>query len=76
MMDLKDLSDGVWLVCTRDHDCKRYLDRSPVRVETGSLWQVTGDEPGALLLDAQMGQVTIAVAHTDLANWKWSQSMG
>jgi hypothetical protein len=76
MMDQKDLSDGVWLVCTRDHDCKRCLDGSPFRVEKGSLWQVTGDAPGALLLNAQIGQVTIAVAHADLANWKWSQSGG
>jgi len=22
-MDPKDLSDGAWLVCTRDHDCER-----------------------------------------------------
>src|SRR5262249_32952303 len=29
----------------------------------GPFWQVTGDEPGAVLLDAQIGQVTIAVAH-------------
>ena len=40
-MDPKDLSGGVWLVSTRDHDCERYLDRSPFGVERGSLWQVT-----------------------------------
>ena len=73
---MKDLSVGVWLVCSRDHDCKLYPDRSPFRVEQGSVWQVTGDEPGALLLSAQKGPVTIVVAHSQLSNWKWSQSGG
>ena len=70
-MSLCTVEHGQWIVCIREHQGTRMIDRSSVRIRVGSKWKVDAVERDRLLLDSDMlPGITVSIPTSALENFQ------